>query len=153
MKSIEEKKQTGTHEPSRDRQSNVVTLHSIPDPLPGTLINRSRPIYDHLALHLIRHNSLSAIDRLAVANAACCFIRLKRAQNALEKAKMVQEFPGGASNVSAEFTAYKTCLQQWQYYEDQLGLTPKARDKMHRTFSTKKRTKSGLAATLGSKPA
>ena len=131
-----------------------VAMNEIPQPPPGFSVPKSqRPIYDMIARHLIQHRALTAIDAIAISNATAAYYRMIAAQKKLKTKGDIQTYANKTTNKSAELTAYESHLATWRKYEDELGMTPKAREKMHRTFTVKKgKAKSALRDMLNSKP-
>ena len=148
MKTEAAKKMQGTARPDRDRESKVVVVASIPRPPSKTLLRGAKPVYDSIAKFLIQHRAITELDRFAIANAANAWVRLQQANLALKDATMTQVFPNKVKGKSGELTVYESCLKIWQGYENEFGLTPKAREKMRQTFTAKPKAKQSKLATL-----
>jgi len=110
---------------------------AIMNPLIGGLPEDIRPAYDltitqrehfdEIVREMHRNELLTSIDRFQVTHASVILDKMAQAKRELDSAGLTQTFDTGASNISAELTAFKSLHGEWEKCVMQLGLSPKSR--------------------------
>jgi|688.fasta_scaffold329562_2 P27 family predicted phage terminase small subunit len=84
--------------------------------------------FDEIVRELHRNEMLSSVDRFQITHAAVILDKMIQAKVLLDSSGLIQTFETGASNISAELTAFKSLHGEWEKCVMQLGLSPKARN-------------------------
>jgi P27 family predicted phage terminase small subunit len=110
---------------------------AIMNPLIGGLPEDIRPAYDltitqrehfeEIVREMHRNELLSSVDRFQITHASVILDKLAQAKRELDGAGLTQTFDTGASNISAELTAFRSLHAEWEKCVMQLGLSPKSR--------------------------
>lgn len=111
---------------------------TIMNPVIGGLPEDVRPAYDltitqrehfdEIVREMHRNDLLTSVDRFQITHAAVILDKLAMAKRLLDAAGLTQSFESGASNISAELSAFRSLHAEWEKCVNQLGLSPKARN-------------------------
>jgi phage terminase small subunit len=86
-----------------------------------------REHFDEIIREMHRNDMLSSIDKFYATNAAVIMDKIISAKEHLDITGLTQTFDTGAKNISAELSAWKTLMGEWEKCVQNLGLSPKAR--------------------------
>lgn len=111
---------------------------TIMNPVIGGLPEDMRPAYhltitqrehfEEIVREMHRNELLTSVDRFQITHAAVILDKLTQAIQELNAAGLTQTFESGASNISAELSAFRSLHTEWEKCVNQLGLSPKARN-------------------------